>query len=123
MRNRVLYFSLTVCVMGMGLLSRRLAGLPIMIEKYSGDTLWALMIFLGIAFILNKKPTWIIGMCALLFSYGIEVSQLYHAVWIEQIRQSTLGGLILGYGFLWSDLVCYTVGIGLGVGLDRFIND
>src|SRR3954464_6144190 len=49
------------------------------------------------------------------FSVLIEVSQLYHAPWLDSIRHTTLGGLILGYGFLWGDLACYAVGIGLGV--------
>lgn len=45
-----------------------------------------------------------------MFFYGIELSQLYHALWIDAIRNTTLGGLIIGFGFLWSDLVCYTIG-------------
>ena len=36
---------------------------------------------------------------SLLFCYGIEMSQLYHAQWIDSIRATTLGGLVLGYGF------------------------
>jgi hypothetical protein len=27
--------------------------------------------------------------------------------------------LVLGYGFLWSDIACYALGIGLGVLFDR----
>jgi Protein of unknown function (DUF2809) len=50
-----------------------------------------------------------------LFSVVIEISQLYHAPWIDSIRQTTLGGLILGYDFVASDLTCYALGIGLGV--------
>jgi len=38
----------------------------------------------------------------------------YRAPWIDSIRRTTVGGLILGYGFLWSDLVCYAAGVGLG---------
>ncbi len=41
----------------------------------------------------------------------VELSQLYHAPWIDSIRQTTLGGLILGFGFLWSDLACYALGV------------
>ncbi len=52
------------------------------------------------------------------FSVAIELSQLYHASWIDSIRQTTLGGLILGFGFLWSDLACYAVGVVLGVLVD-----
>jgi hypothetical protein len=43
---------------------------------------------------------------------------LYHAGWIDAIRATRLGGLILGYGFLWSDLVCYAAGVGLGAILE-----
>ncbi|MGC1717640.1 MAG: DUF2809 domain-containing protein [Isosphaeraceae bacterium] len=43
---------------------------------------------------------------------------MYHAPWIDSIRQTTLGGLILGFGFLWSDLACYAVGVVLGVLVD-----
>jgi len=35
---------------------------------------------------------------------------LYHAPWIDAARATRLGALDLGYGFLWSDLVCYLVG-------------
>ena len=40
---------------------------------------------------------------------------LYHAPWIDNLRQTTLGGLVLGFGFLWSDIFCYTIGIIIGV--------
>ena len=54
-------------------------------------------------------------MLAMAFSVAVELSQLYHAPWIDSIRHTTLGGLILGFGFVWSDLVCYALGVGLGV--------
>ena len=59
---------------------------------------------------------------AIILSYSIEISQLYHAAWIDAIRNTTLGGLILGFGFLWSDLVCYTIGIIVGAIIDIMIN-
>ena len=40
---------------------------------------------------------------------------MYHAPWIDSIRRTTLGGLVLGFGFVWSDLACYAVGVGLGI--------
>ena len=43
--------------------------------------------------------------------------RMNHARWIA-VRRTTLGGLVLGFGFLWSDLACYTVGIGLGMVLE-----
>ena len=121
-RNRLLYLILTIIVMVLGLLSRKISGLPKIIELYSGDILWALMVFLLFAFLFNKKSTIFIISWAIIFSYSIEISQLYHAPWIDAIRNTVLGGLILGFGFLWSDLVCYTIGIIIGIIIDIIIN-
>ena len=100
------------CLLGIG--TRRYAhALPWFIATYAGDTLWALAAFLGIGLILPRQRTWKVAVLAMAFSVLIEVSQLYHAPWIDSIRQTTLGGLILGFGFLWSDLACYAVGVGL----------
>ena len=121
-RNKLLYLLLTIIVMLLGLLSRKIEGLPEIISLYSGDILWALMVFLLFAFLFNKKSTIFIISWAIIFSYSIEISQLYHAAWIDAIRNTTLGGLILGFGFLWSDLVCYTIGIIIGIIIDIIIN-
>lgn len=121
-RNRIAYFTVTIFVMILGLVSRRVSGLPSFIESYSGDTLWALMMFLMFAFIFNKKSTSSIAVYAILFSYAIELSQLYHAPWIDSIRSTTIGALVLGFGFLWSDIICYTVGIAIAVVLDKVVN-
>jgi hypothetical protein len=57
---------------------------------------------------------------AMKFSYVIEFSQLYQSDWINTLRDTTLGGLILGYGFLWSDLLCYAAGIFIGACLEKY---
>ena len=119
-RSRLLYLILTIIVMILGLLSRKISGLPKIIELYSGDILWALMVFLIIAFIFNKKSTIFIISWAIIFSYSIEISQLYHAPWIDSIRNTTLGGLVLGHGFLISDLICYILGISIGACIDKW---
>lgn len=115
------YLILSILVMILGLLSRRIDNLPQIISAYSGDILWSLMIFLLIAFIFNKGSSIFIISMAIIFSYSVEISQLYHAPWIDGIRGTTLGALVLGYGFLWSDLVCYTIGVMIGAGLDLLI--
>src|SRR5271157_771211 len=103
----------------LGISSRRFAAmLPGFIPTYAGDTLWALAAFLGFGLILPRISTRTIAMLALAFSVAVELSQLYHAPWIDSIRHTTIGGLILGFGFLWSDLACYALGVGLGVAID-----
>jgi len=114
-RNRFLYFILIVITIVSGLASRHFANiLPQWVQLYLGDALWALMVFLLFGFFLHRKSSRLIAIAALVFSYCIEISQLYHAPWVDAIRATTLGGLVLGFGFLWSDLVCYTLGVGFG---------
>ncbi len=106
-----------VCLLGIG--SRRYAHvLPRFIAAFAGDTLWALAEFLGLGLVLPRASTRTIAFLAMAVSVAVELSQLYHAPWIDSIRQTTLGGLILGFGFLWSDLACYLVGVGLGAVID-----
>jgi hypothetical protein len=46
------------------------------------------------------------------------VSQLHHAPWIDAIRNTRPGALVLGYGFLWSDLACYVAGVAIAAGVE-----
>ena len=115
-RNRLLYGIMIIIVIILGLCSRNMAiFLPDFLNTYLGDALWALMIFIAFAFIFREMETKIVALMGISFCYLIEVSQLYHANWIDNIRKTTLGGLVLGYGFLWSDLIAYAIGIGVGV--------
>jgi hypothetical protein len=101
-------------VLGIG--SRRYAhALPGVVASYAGDTLWALAAFLGIGLFLPRASTRTVALWAMVLSLAVEFSQLYRAPWIDSIRHTTLGGLILGFGFVWSDLACYALGVGLGV--------
>ena len=121
-RSRRNYFLLLILTMLAGLASRRFSGLlPEFLQSYVGDTLWALMVFWMMCFVFTKKSSAWIAVASIIFSFGIEISQLYHAPWIEAIRNTTPGGLVLGFGFLWSDLVCYSTGIGLGLFFEKII--
>ncbi|MDD7793904.1 ribosomal maturation YjgA family protein [Clostridium sp. 'White wine YQ'] len=114
-RNRTLYGIIIILVIVLGLMTRRFKNL------YLGDILWALMIFFIVGFIFIKIKLKIAALIATSFCFIIEFSQLYHADWIDKIRQNTLGGLILGYVFSWPDLLAYLVGIGAGVILELII--
>jgi hypothetical protein len=114
-RHPALWLALIVVVVLLGLGSRRFGPhLPGLVAAYAGDTLWATVAFLGIGLLLPRASTRRVALMAMSFSVAIEVSQLYKAPWIDTIRRTTPGGLVLGYDFVWSDLICYTVGVGLG---------
>ncbi len=106
---------LAVVIVGLGSRSGLAVHLPAFIATYAGDTLWALMVFLVLGFIFVSARTTVIALLALAISFGVEISQLYQADWINAIRATRIGALALGAGFKWSDLICYSVGCGLGV--------
>lgn len=111
-RNRWIYAAVTILIMVLGLGSRAFSNvLHNTINTYLGDSLWAAMIFTGCGFLFQKMKTMLTGIISLSFCFIIEISQLYHAEWIDRIRDTSLGGLVLGYGFLWSDIEAYTIGI------------
>ncbi|GAA4468796.1 hypothetical protein GCM10023189_54730 [Nibrella saemangeumensis] len=112
---------LTFSVLATGFASRRFFGDYAFIRMYVGDGLWALMVFFGLAFIFRRWSTQAIAAAALGFSTFIELSQLYHAPWIDSLRNTLLGGLILGFTFVWSDLLCYSLGVGLGVLTETYV--
>ena len=125
--TRIIFFLSAVAVVFVGLASRRYqAVLPKFVGEYAGDTLWALMLSLLVSALLAGRTVTYRATISLVLAFLVEISQLYHAPWIESIRNTTLGGLVLGFGFLWTDLVCYTVGIIIGAvaecGLRRAVN-
>jgi len=123
-RNRIFFSAAMLLVIITGLLSRAYAHLfPDWINVYLGDALYALMIYLGFSAFFIRRSAIEIGLISLIFCYAIEFSQFYHAPWIDAIRATRPGGLILGYGFLWSDILAYAIGVATGVMIRRLIAD
>lgn len=109
-----------IITIALGLLSRAdFLNSPQFIIFYVGDCLWALMVYWGICLLKPYWPYKFQFLAAILFCYTIELSQLYQAHWLNEIRHTTLGALILGFGFKASDIVFYTVGVLLGVILNH----
>ena len=57
----------------------------------------------------------------LLFTYAVEISELFESYWPEILRSTRLGRLIMGYGFQWTDIAAYTVGVTVGLVVDRLL--
>ena len=89
-----------------GLLSRKIDFIPLFI----GDILYSVLIYFGFCFLFPTKNRILVLLFSILFCFTIEISQLIEWNWLTEIRSTTLGRYILGQGFLWSDLVCYTIG-------------
>ncbi|MBX3409652.1 MAG: DUF2809 domain-containing protein [Phycisphaeraceae bacterium] len=119
---RLIYLACTLVVIALGLASRRYAAaLPAWVGAYVGDGLWAMMVYFGTGVMVPRARLAWRGAAALAFAFAIEASQLYQAQWINEVRRTRLGGLVLGQGFVWSDLVCYAAGVSAGLGVEALV--
>ena len=114
--RRWLYFVLILLTIPAGIGTRNpYIALPALVRTYGGDVLAATCIYFGVRFWATAKPLWKVALIAYLICIAIETLQLYQAPWIVKVRHTYPFGILLGYGFLWSDWLCYAVGVVLGV--------
>lgn len=119
---RLLYLLIVIVVILLGLSARKMAAhLPELVNLYLGDILWALMAYMMIRLVFLHFSIKRVAILGLAFCFLIEISQLYHSPWIDSIRNTTLGALVLGFGFLWSDLLAYSLGISAGILIDYLL--
>ena len=69
-----------------------------------------------------RARTVVLGLATVAVAFTIEASQVLHLPWLDALRATQAGALVLGQGFLWSDLLCYGVGAGLAVFVDRLVS-
>jgi hypothetical protein len=118
-RARLLYAALIGVTIVLGLSSRRYAGaLPRWAAKNAGDALYATMAFFLAGFLAPRIKTTTAALAAVTFCFLIEISQGIHVLWLDAIRDTRLGALILGQGFHALDLFDYVVGVALGVAVE-----
>jgi Protein of unknown function (DUF2809) len=121
-RNRII---VALCIVGitlLGLASRKYPGyFPAFFGKYLGDALWTAMVYFIWAWCFPFQSFVRIGLIALLISFGVEFSQLIQIPWLNAIRQTTVGHLILGTTFSPLDLLAYCFGTVLAIALDLLV--
>ena len=119
MRPRVRYLLAAPAVFALGLASR-LPAAPELIRTWAGDPLYAVLIYVLVRFLAPGSHLLGSALVAWLTCVAVEVSQLWHPAWLDAVRATRLGALVLGRGFLWSDLAAYAVGVALALGVDRY---
>lgn len=111
MNQRVLLLLLTLFVLFSGLIAQAMP-----LSAYTGDALWAMMIFFGLSFLFPKGKLHVNAMIAFFFAVIVEYSQLYHGNTIESLRDNAFLVLILGHGtYSIIDIINYAVGILIGM--------
>ena len=117
-----MYLALALVTVVAGLLVRFAPlGLPWFVMKYGGSTLWAAMIYWTLAIVWPKgRPLrlgWVAGGIALL----AELQRLYDAAWLDALRASLPGVLLLGRYFSLWDIVAYWLAIAVVALLDGLV--
>ena len=107
LKIRLVYIGAIAVLIVIGLLSRKVSFVP----QCFGDALWAAVVYCCWRFVFVKRPPYIAAVFALVTSFAVEFSQLLKWRWLVDIRSTKIGHLLLGQGFLFSDLAAYTVGI------------
>ena len=108
--GRIIFACAIVFLCITALWARKMNGsFPNFFNTYYPDTAWTMAVYCGFGLLFNKGVKVNLP-AALLTSYAVEISQLFTTPFLSLARSTVIGGLILGYGFLWSDIICYTVG-------------
>lgn len=95
---------------------------PIVV-KYGGDIIWAGMFIFLLRIFFTKSALWKLAVFNYILGVADECSQLITTPWFVAIRQTKLGKLMLGVGFVWSDLVCYAIGTLLAFIIAYFLEN
>lgn len=124
-RGRLTLFAMLVLTAAVALVTRadRASFLPGFVISYAGDTLWASALYVLLALVRPSAPSSELFAGTLIISLAVEFSQLYQAPWIYNLRHTFPLGYVLGYGFKWSDILCYTAGSLISFTIDRIQTD
>lgn len=93
-------------------------GLPPTARDFTGDALWASMMFAWLGVVSPRASLQTRAMVAMAVAWTVEFSQLYHGATLDAWRRTTLGRLVLGVGFDARDLGAYVIGVLAGVALE-----
>ena len=120
-RNRRLFHAaLTIAAVVAGLIVHRVnLGLGAVSRDLLGDALWALMIFHVFGAVCPRLRLATHVSVALALCFAVEFGQLYRTPWLDQLRATVPGHLVLGRGFDARDLVAYTLGVAAGWCIER----
>ncbi len=90
------------------------------VNNGAGDILypifWFLLLLLFFPKIRPQTAAWLV----FVFSSLIEITQLFHPLWLEAWRRNFILRTIVGSGFEWVDFFYYAVGAGLAYLLNQW---
>ncbi len=118
-RGALLFLCAVLVAAGLASRSAAAAALSGRLTAHAGDALWAANLYFALALLRPAaRPARLFLACVALCG-AVEASQLLRVEWLDALRSTRLGALLLGRGFLAVDLLRYAAGAVLATGLDR----
>jgi Protein of unknown function (DUF2809) len=124
-RSQYFYAAAAAIIVPIGAASRLFPEIafPRIVYLFSADLLWATVVYLFLGFNFPQKSVRWLALAAISCTFLQEISQLSHAVWLENLQSTWVGFVVLGHEFCWRDLVCYSIGIWIGAQFDLFFRE
>jgi len=120
-RARGAYVTLALVTIVIGLVVHmRGSALGGTVRDVLGDALWAMMIVWWIGALLPRHSLGVRVVLAIAVCAVVEFGQLFHTTWLDGVRATRLGHLVLGSGFDARDLLAYACGVLAAAGAERF---
>ncbi|HEY4149866.1 MAG TPA: DUF2809 domain-containing protein [Chitinophagaceae bacterium] len=91
------------------------------IRPYGGDFLVVILLYCLVKSFWNL-PVGITAVTVLLFAYLVEGLQYIHFINILGLEKSAVARVIMGTSFAWTDMLMYTLGIGLVLLTETFLH-
>lgn len=121
-RRIVVYAGLMLVTVAAGLAIRFAPlGLPWLVMKYGGSTLWAVMIYWVLAALLLARKPAPLALLAGALATLIELTRLWHPAALDAFRQTLAGVILLGKYFSIRNIVAYWIAIFAGALVDQSV--
>ena len=121
-RKMRVYLSIAVLTMLAGLSARFVPlGLPWVVMKYGGSTMWAVMIYWVLRLAWPRRSAVALALAAGTIATIVEFTRLYHCAWLDAFRASLAGAVLVGRYFSVRNIAAYWVAIAAGALLDAHV--
>jgi hypothetical protein len=117
---RVRYLFLAIGTIAVGMMVHVGGGfLPPVFRDVVGDALWATMMVWWMGVAAPRLPLRTRGLAALAVCVAVEFSQRYHTPFLDALRSTLPGHLVLGSDYDPRDFLAYAAGVVIAVVLVR----
>lgn len=124
LRPALVRAGIAAAIVLLGLATRRTPErFPGFVAEYGGDALWAALVYVLLSIVRPRASVWRLAFAAATVAFVVEGSQLLEWDWLNTLRATRLGALVLGQGFLWSDLPSYTMGVAIAAAVDALLRE